>query len=84
MTQLKPCLMAAIVLRMAPNLTNAIVDQLQDDTSSLKHCSMVAKRWRERSLKWLFEAIVLRSAADPWWYIQWVSEPTQGMTEDEL
>ena len=74
------CLVAVAVLDAVPNLTNAIIDQLQDDTPSLKHCSMVAKRWRERSLKWLFEAIVLRIASDPWWYVQWLGEPTQGMT----
>ena len=77
---LETYLTTVVILHTVPDLTNAIIDQLQDDTSSLKHCSMVAKRWRERSLKWLFEAIVLRIASDPWWYVQWLGEPTQGMT----
>lgn len=70
--------MATVVLRVAPNLINAIVDQLRDDPPSLRHCSVVAKRWRERSLKWLFEAIVLQITADPWSYIQWLEEPVPG------
>jgi len=76
--------MAMVVLRIAPNLINAIVDQLRDDTPSLRHCSMVAKRWRDRSLKWLFRAIVLHITADPWSYIQWLGEPTPGMFRGKL
>lgn len=44
---------------------------------------MVARRWRERSLKWLFEAIVLRITANPCSYIQWLEEPTPGMIQGE-
>jgi hypothetical protein len=81
---LKPRLMAAMVLRVAPNLINAIVDQLRDDIPSLKRCSKVAKLWRARSSKWLFEAIALRITADPWSYTQWLGEPTPGMIQDKL
>jgi len=73
------CLMAAIVIRIAPNLTDEIIDQLHDDTSSLRHCSMVSKSWRSRALKWLFEAVVVQiTATNPWSYLQWIGEPTPG------
>lgn len=76
--------MGAVALHVAPDLTNAIVDQLQDDTPSLRHCSMVARRWRDRSSKWLFEAMVLCITADPWSYVQWLEEPTPGTIQSKL
>jgi hypothetical protein len=75
----EPCLMAAVVLRVAPKIIDAIVDQLRDDPTSLRHCSVVAKGWRKRSLKWLFEAIVIQITADPWSFVQWLGEPTPGI-----
>jgi len=75
--------MATIVIRFAPNLADEIIDQLQDDTPSLRHCSMVSKYWRGRALKWLFEAVVVQiTATNPWPYLRWIGESTPGMVSD--
>lgn len=84
MTLKQSCLMATVVIRIAPNLTNEIIDQLQDDPSSLKHCSMVAKSWRDRALKWLFENVVVKiTTTDPWSYLRWLGESIPGMIRSD-
>ena len=76
---LKSSLIATVAIRIAPNLANEIIDQLQDDSFSLRHCSLVSKTWRERALKWLFAAIVMQfTATNPWSYLHWFEEPTPG------
>ena len=84
MTSKRSCLMATVTIRIAPHLTNEIIDQLQDDTLSLRNCSMVAKSWRDRALKWLFEAVVVQvTARDPWSYLRWLGNPTPGRISGE-
>ena len=76
---LKSSLTATVAIRVAPNLTKEIIDQLHDDPLSLRHCSLVSKTWRERALKWLFAAIVMQiTATNPWSYLHWFGEPTPG------
>ena len=74
----KSRLMATLAIRVAPNLTNNIVDQLKDDPPALRRCSLVSKSWRARALKWLFEVIVVQFAANPQFYLRWVDEPLLG------
>ena len=78
----KSSLMATVAIRVAPNLTDNIVDQLKDDPPTLRQCSLVSKLWRARALKWLFEAIVVQFAADPRSYLRWVEEPMLGTVYD--
>lgn len=70
--------MATLAIRVAPNLTNNIVDQLKDDAPALRQCSLVSKSWRTRALKWLFEVIVVQFAANPQLYLRWIEEPLLG------
>lgn len=79
---LRSSLTATVAIRVAPNLTDEIIGQLQDDIFSLRQCSLVSKVWRERASKWLFEAIVVEiTATDPWSYLRWFEEPTPGATK---
>lgn len=76
-------LIATVAIRVAPNLTSEILNQLQDDLFSLKQCSLVSKKWREPALKWLFAAIVVRiTATDPWSYLRWFGESMPGAVRD--
>lgn len=76
---LNSSLIATVAIRVAPNLTNEIIGQLRDDPFSLGQCSLVSKMWRERALKWLFAAIVVRiTATDPCSYLRWFEEPMTG------
>ena len=72
-------LIAAVVIRVAPNLINEIIGQLRDDVPSLRQCSLVSKKWRGESLKWLFAVIAVEiTVADPWSYLRWTGEPVPG------
>lgn len=75
----KISLTAAVVIRVAPNLIDNIIDQLKNDTSTLRECSLVSKVWRVKALRWLFEVIVVRFAANMWSYMQWTREPIAGV-----
>lgn len=73
------CLMITLAIRDATNLTDNIIDQLKDDPSALRRCSLVAPRWRARAQRWLFEVIVIQLSTNPWLYPRWIGEPMPGM-----